>query len=130
MDYTFTIKADAPDGVYCLRLYLNLGDESFQYYVPVKIESTPINLSILDRPDVFNSGVKDEITLVIGNPRENTLSGITVTPSGEKVIETTQTNVFIGDLNPGKSAHVTFNVTPLQQGELTFRLNPYYCIGF
>jgi hypothetical protein len=119
MDFTFTLQADPPDGVYYPKLHLDLGGESFRYYIPIRIESTPIDISIVDRPDVFSEGVKDEIILVIGNPRENTLSGISVTPSADG-IETTQTKVFIGDLNPGKSAQVTFQVTPLHEGDLTF----------
>jgi hypothetical protein len=119
MDFTFTIRADSPDGIYYPRFYVDMGTDSYRYYVPITVESTPIDVSILDRPDSFTSGVKDTITLVIGNPRQSTLSGVTVTPQGIG-IDTTQTGVFIGDLEPGKSAQVAFDVTPSQEGDLNF----------
>jgi hypothetical protein len=117
--FTFTIKADTQDGIYYPRFYLDMGTDSYRYYVPVKVESTPIDVSILDRPDSYTRGVKDTITLVIGNPRESTLSGVTVTPQGTG-IETTQTKVFIGDLQPGESTQVAIETTPSQEGDLTF----------
>jgi hypothetical protein len=118
-DFTFTIRADARDGVYYPKFYLDTGTDSFRYFVPIKVESTPIDASILDRPDSYTAGVKDTVTLVIGNPRESTLNGVTVTPQGSG-IETTQTKVFIGDLEPGKSTQVAIEVTPYQESDLTF----------
>ncbi|MDD1679327.1 MAG: hypothetical protein LUO93_09140 [Methanomicrobiales archaeon] len=118
-EFAFTIRADAPDGIYYPRFYLNMGTDSYRYYVPVKVESTTIDVSVIDRPDSYTKGVKDTITLVIGNPRESTLSGVTVTPQGVG-IETTQTKVFIGDLEPGKSAQVVIEATPSQEGDLNF----------
>jgi hypothetical protein len=118
-EFTFTIKADSADGIYYPRFYLDMGTDSYRYYVPVKVESTPIDVSVIDRPDSFTEGVKDTVTLMIGNPRESSLSGVTVTPQGTG-IETTQTKMFIGDLEPGKSVQVAIEVTPSQQGDLTF----------
>jgi hypothetical protein len=119
MDLTFTVRADARDGIYYAKLYLNLENDSVRYYIPLKIDSTPIDIFILSRPDTFSEGAKDEITLVVGNPRENTLSGVIITPSGEG-IKTTQTAIFVGDLDPGKKAEVTFEVTASEEGELSF----------
>ncbi len=119
MDFTFTVRADPPDGVYYPKFYLNLGAESFRSYIPIQIESTPIDVSVSSRPDIFTRGVKEEITLVIGNPRENTLSGIAITPIGDGIVST-QTRAFIGDLTPGKSTEVTFTITPTREGDLSF----------
>jgi uncharacterized membrane protein len=118
-DFTFTVRADASEGIYYPKFYLDLGAESFRYYVPLKVENTPIDVSILDRPDSFAMGVKDTITLVIGNPRESILSGVTVTPQGSG-IETKQTKVFIGDLEPGESTRVNIEIIPSLEGDLTF----------
>jgi hypothetical protein len=63
--------------------------------------------------------VKDTVTLVIGNPRESTLRGVTVTPVGSG-IETTQTKSFIGDLIPGESTNVAIEIIAFQEGNLTF----------
>jgi hypothetical protein len=119
MDFTFTLRADARDGIYYPKLYLGMETDSYRYYIPVEVESTPIDVSIIDRPDSFAKGVKDTVTLVIGNPRESTLRGVTVTPVGSG-IETTQTKSFIGDLIPGESTNVAIEIIAFQEGNLTF----------
>ncbi len=121
-DFTFTLLADAREGIYYPKFYLDMGTDSFRYYVPIKVESTPIDIAIIDRPDSFTTGVKEMITIVIGNSRESTLNGVTVTPLGSG-IETTQTKVFIGDLKPGESREIAMEVTPFQEGDLTFRVD-------
>ncbi len=118
-EFTFTIRADPPDGIYYPKFSLDLGTESFRTYIPIQIESTPIDVSVNSRPDTFTQGVKEEITLVIGNPRQNTLTGISVTPVGNGIVST-QTRVFIGDLAPGQSTKVVFTLAPMEKGDVTF----------
>lgn len=122
MDFTFTIRADPPEGVYYLRFYLDLGTESFRSYIPVRVENTPVKVAVLDRPDEFSSGVKEKITILVGNPRDNALNGVTIAPSGDGFLST-QTAVFIGDLGPGQLREVTFDVSPQREGTLQFTVN-------
>ncbi|MDH7593952.1 MAG: hypothetical protein QHG99_06340 [Methanomicrobiales archaeon] len=119
MDFAYTMRADPVDGIYYPRFYLDLGTESYRSYIPLRIESTPIDLSVKDRPDYFIRGVKEEITLVVGNPRENTLSGVTVTPLGDGILSS-QTRAFIGDLAPGASREVKFGIGSNLEGNITF----------
>ena len=65
-------------------------------------------------PDFFATGRSDQVTLRVGNPRDDNLTGITITPNGEG-IRTIQSNYFVGDLGPGKSTQVVFDVIPLSQ---------------
>ena len=120
MKFTFTVRADAPDAIYYPRFYLDFRDAgSLQYSIPVKVESADVVVSVLDAPDAYTAGTKDEIQLTIGNPRDKTVTGVVVTAAGEG-IETTQSSVFVGDLAPGASAEVTFKVTPSQESAITF----------
>ncbi len=120
MKFTFTVKADTSDGIYYPEFYLDLRDGgSIRYYIPVKVESTAIQVSILDAPDTFPANSKDTITLSVGNPRENAVSGVTVVPQGEG-ITTTQSAIFLGALQPDAEKNVSLEVAAAQSTELTF----------
>ena len=125
MKFTFTVIADTWDGIYYPRFQLDYSDPSadgLRYSIPVQVESTGIEVSVLDAPDSFSEGKKGSITLLIGNPRENTVHGITVTPRGDG-ITSTQRSLFIGDLEPGESKEVTFDITPSQETDLVFNVS-------
>ena len=112
MKFSFTVDADAPDGIYYPRFYLDYtGSNSFSYNIPVKIESTGLSLSVIDSPDSWQEGNEDEIKLIVGNPRENTADGVEVYASGDG-ITSTQTSFFIGNLDSDESKEITFDITP------------------
>ncbi|QYZ78287.1 hypothetical protein E2N92_01990 [Methanofollis formosanus] len=120
MDFTFTVQADTADGIYYPSFYLDYRDAgSLRYPVPVKVESSGLEVSVLQQPEVYAEERTETVTLLIGNPRENMVSGVTVRPVGEG-IETTQTSAFVGDLQPGGSAEVTFDLRASQSTDLTF----------
>jgi hypothetical protein len=118
--YSFTVVTDVPDGIYYPKFYLDFRDAgSYRYSIPVKVKDTGLAVTVKDMPDSFSSGKKDTITLIIGNPRENTVNGVTVVPSGTG-IETNPKSIFIGTLDPDQSREVTFQVTPGSPEDLTF----------
>jgi hypothetical protein len=119
-DFTFQVQATGTGGLYQPRFYLDFrGSGSLNYYVPLKIDNAGLQVSVIDAPDFFSTGRKDQITLLLGNPRDNNLTGIVVSPNGQGV-RTVQSNYFIGDLGPGKSTDVVFDVIPSQTTTLTF----------
>ncbi|UUX93750.1 COG1361 S-layer family protein [Methanoplanus endosymbiosus] len=112
MQFSFTVDADAPDGIYYPRFYLDYtGSNSFSYNIPVKIESTGLSISVIDSPDSWQEGNEEKITLLIGNPRENTVNGVEISPLGEGVTSS-QTSYFIGNLEPDESCEMKFDITP------------------
>ncbi|MDK2974816.1 MAG: hypothetical protein PWP08_1187 [Methanofollis sp.] len=116
--FTFTIEADGSDTVYYPTFYLDFRDAgSLRYPVAVKVQSNEVQISVQDRPDVFTADRKETVTLLIGNPRENTVNGVTVTPSGDG-IESTQSGYFVGDLEPDESAEVSFDVAASHSTDL------------
>ena len=118
MYFTFTIRANAPDGIYYPTFYIDfLQAGVFRFPVKLTVESTELQVSILNKPDVFSKEKKEDIHLIIGNPRDNPATGILVIPSGTG-IEATQT--FVGKLDPDMAANVTVEVTPYEEGEVTF----------
>jgi len=119
-DFTFMVQATGTGGLYQPRFYLDFqGAGSMSSYIPLQIDNTGLQVSVASVPDYFATGRSDQVTLRVGNPRDDNLTGITITPSGEG-IRTVQSNYFVGDLGPGKSTQVVFDVIPSQPTMLTF----------
>ncbi|HTY53064.1 MAG TPA: CARDB domain-containing protein, partial [Methanomicrobiales archaeon] len=119
-DFVFNVQATGTGGLYQPKVYLDFqGSGSLASYVSLRIDNTPLQVSVDSVPDYFATGRTDVITLRVGNPRDDNLTGITVVPSGTGV-RTIQSNYFIGDLGPGRSADASFSVIPSQQTEITF----------
>ncbi|MDI6867602.1 CARDB domain-containing protein [Methanoculleus sp.] len=123
ISFTFTVRADTEDGIYYPLFYLDLRDGgSVRYSIPVTIESTAIQVNVIDAPETFPANSEDTIVLSVGNPRGTSVSGVTITPSGEGV-RTTETAVFLGALAPDEEKTATFSVVASQSTELTFDLS-------
>jgi uncharacterized membrane protein len=119
-DFTFNVQATGTGGLYQPRFYLDFrGTGSLSTYVPLQIDDTGLQVSVVSVPDFFATGRSDQVTLRVGNPRDDNLTSIIITPSGEGV-RTIQSNYFVGDLGPGKSTQVAFDVIPSQATTLTF----------
>lgn len=120
MEFTFHIQADVKDGMYFPMFYLDFTDAgSLRYPIPIKVDDTPIIVTIVDAPDSFSPDAEDKITLSVSNPRESVINSVTVTPSGEG-ITTTQSGIFIGTLEPDQEKTVTFEVTAEKPTTLSF----------
>lgn len=123
MSLTFTVKADCADGIYYLKFYMDYRDSGcFRYYIPVQVESSGVVISVVDAPDAYTAGKTDSITLLIGNIRENTVNGVTVSAEGNGVT-TNQTVGFIGTLDSDGSSNIGFEITPSEETDLTFTVS-------
>ncbi|WP_319579429.1 hypothetical protein [uncultured Methanospirillum sp.] len=119
MKFAFTIKADHEEGTYYLKFYLDfMGSGSVRYYIPVTVENSELQVSVIDSPDTYTKDRKDQIHLTVGNPRKNSVDGVIVTPNGDE-IRPTQSSVFIGRLEPNAQKNVTLEVTPEAETNLT-----------
>jgi hypothetical protein len=118
--FTFMIDADVEDGTYFPIFYVDVtGAGSLRYPVPVRVDDTDIMVSVVDAPSTFYPGSKEEITLSVGNSRENEVTSVSVTPEGEG-IRTTQSSLFIGTLQPDEKKDVTFEVSASKGTDLVF----------
>lgn len=119
--FAFTIKADSMgEGTFYPIFSMSFRDaDSLWHRTTVRIEDAPLELTITSRPDVFTSGVKTSVKVMVWNPRESSVRSVTIVPSGTG-ITTTPVKAYVGDLAPGASREVTFEVTPTQETELTF----------
>ncbi len=121
MQFSFTIRADTVPGIYYPKFSLDFRDAGYlRYPVQVRVENDPLEISILQKPDVFGPGRKERVDILVGNPRDNPVSGVVVRGSGEG-IDITPSSYFIGNLGSDQAQRVSFNITPGQPAVLELR---------
>jgi hypothetical protein len=112
MQFTFTVKADLPPGIYYPTFSLDFRDAGYlRYPIQLRVDNDPLEVSILNKPDTFGPGRKEQIDIIIGNPRDNPVTGTIVHFRGE-VLDPVPSSSFVGVLNPDQAQKVSFNVTP------------------
>jgi len=120
--FTFTVRADAGEGTFYPTFVLDFRDGgSLRYPVLIQVEDTPLSISMVKKPDAFSEGRTAGITLMVGNPRPNAVSGVQVVPEGTG-FSVTPSSGFVGGLEPDASGTVTFNLTSETETDVTFRV--------
>ncbi|MCJ7741819.1 MAG: hypothetical protein MUO95_03955 [Methanoregula sp.] len=116
--FVFSIVADAPDGTYYPTFSLSFRDaDSLYYRATVQVDNTPLELTIVDKPETFTQGKKKTIYMQVANPRKNDLRNVILEVSGTGIIAT-PAKTFIGNLASGAKIPVNFTVTPEQETSL------------
>ncbi len=110
--YIFSVVANANDGTYYPTFSLSFRDaDNLNYRGMVKIDNTPLVLTVQDKPDAFTQGKKDSITVQIANPRQSDVKNVIFSVVGANAT-LTPSDMFIGNLTAGTSQLVNFSVTP------------------
>ncbi len=121
--FVYSVTADGLDGTYFPTFSLSFRDaDSLYYRAMVRIDDTPIELTILDKPDTFSQGKKKTIYAQVANPRENTVKNVILDVSGTG-ITATPSRVFVGNVVSGARIPVNFSVTADQATTLYLVLN-------
>jgi len=116
--FVFSVVADAPDGTYYPTFSLSFRDaDSLYARAPVQIDNTPLELTIVEKPDAFTQGKKKTIFMQVANPRKNDLRNVMLEVSGSGVT-VTPAKTFIGTLASGAKIPVNISVTPEQETSL------------
>ncbi len=132
LNLTFTIKATCPDGIYYPGILVEGEDaQNIRYSFLATVDSSYLTIGVKDIPDEIFIGERARIELAVGNPRQNTVTGVRIVTEGREVIPS---EVFIGTLSPDDSKTASFNFTSQTNGVhvLNFRLefrngdNHYY----
>jgi hypothetical protein len=112
MKFSFTIKADVLPGIYYPFFSLDFRDAGYlRYPIQIRVDNQPLTVAITNKPDVFSEGRKDMVDVLIGNPRDNPVSGTIVHFLGEG-LDPVPSSYFIGYLNSDQSMPVSVNITP------------------
>jgi hypothetical protein len=110
--FVFSVVADAPDGTYYPTFSLSFRDaDSLYSRIPVQVDNTPLELTVIDKPDTFAQGKRETIYLQVANPRKNDVRSVMLDVSGTGVTVTPE-KIFIGNLASGAKMAVNFTVTP------------------
>jgi hypothetical protein len=116
--FVFSVVADAPDGTYYPTFSLSFRDaDSLYSRATVQVDNTPLELTIVDKPDAFSQGKKKTIFMQVANPRKNDLRNVILEVSGTG-IAATPAKTFIGNLASGAKIPVNFTVTSDQETPL------------
>jgi hypothetical protein len=122
-DLTFSLRAEAGNGVYYPEVQISLGDAgSIRYAVPIRIDNTPIQTSLTNAPDSYMKDQANDVTVAVFNPRQNTVNGVTVTAVGQN-LTVSDTAGFVGALAADQSRNVSFQVTPQDSTTLTLTVS-------
>ena len=122
MQYTFTVKAACPEGIYYPEFYLNFpGAGNLGYHFKVEVENFPLQVSILQKPDTFSANVQDTIILGIGNPRHGEVDSVSIVPRGYG-ISFDPSNAFIGILKSQAFVNESFGITATASTSCVFEV--------
>jgi hypothetical protein len=121
--FVFSVATDALEGTYYPTFSLSFRDaDSLYYRAAVKVDNTPLELTVVDKPDSFSQGKKKTVYMLIANPRTNNVRNVVLDVSGNG-ITAAPAKTFIGDLEAGAKVPVNFTVTPDQQTTVLLTLN-------
>jgi len=110
--FVFSVDTNAKEGTYYPTFTLNFRDaDSLYYRATVKVDNTPLELTILDKPDAYLAGKKKTIYAQIANPRDDKVSNVVLEVTGAG-IETTPSKTYIGDMAPDSKIPLNFTITP------------------
>ena len=120
--FTFSIAADANDGTYYPTFSLGFRDgDSLYYRATVQVDNTPLELTIVDKPETFTQGKKKTIFMQVANPRKNDVRSVMLDVSGTGVTATPE-KIFIGNLASGAKIPINFSVTPDQETTINLKV--------
>ncbi len=110
--FTFTVRADGSDGIYYPVFSISFRDaDNLFAREMVRIDNTPLLLTVKDKPDAFMAGKKKTVYLEVANPRGNAVENVVLEVSGQGA-EISPSRIYIGSIGPGKTAEVNFSITP------------------
>jgi len=119
--FTFSILADVPPGDYYPTFSLSFFDSNLYHKTMVQVDNTPLQLTVVDKPDAFTIGKKKTIYMQVANPRDNEVDNAILEVSG-KGITASPSRTFIGTVASGAKIPVNFSVTPDQETTLSLLL--------
>lgn len=110
--FVFSLATDAIEGTYYPIFSLGFRDaESLYYPAVVKIDNTPLDLSVTDKPDTFTPGKKKTINVLVANPRNNNVTNVALEVTGDGITANPE-RIFIGELGTKVKVPVNLSITP------------------
>jgi hypothetical protein len=110
--FVFSVATDAFEGTYYPTFSLSFRDaDSLYYRATVRVDNTPPELTILDKPDTFTQDKKRTVNLQVANPRTNNVSNVILDVAGDGIMASPD-RVYVGSLASGEKIPVNISITP------------------
>jgi len=119
--FTFSIVANGAAGDYYPTFSMSLYDSDLSHKTLLQIDNTPLELTVIDKPDAFTQGKKKTLYLQVANPRKNNVRNVILSTSGAGITANPE-RVFIGDLAATAKTPVNVSITPEQETTLILNL--------
>jgi hypothetical protein len=120
--FVFSVAADSLEGTYYPTFSMSFRDaDSLYQRAVVQIDNTPLELTIVDKPDAFTQGKKKTVYMQVANPRDNDVENVILQVTGDG-ITATPSRTFIGNLASGAKIPVNFSVTPDKETSIILTL--------
>lgn len=121
--FVFSVVADALEGTYYPTFSLSFRDaDSLYYRLVTKVDNTPLELTVIDKPDAYTREKKKTVFMQVANPRDDMVKNIVLELSGDGA-DFTPSRIFVGNLGPGEKIPVNFSVSPREAAPITLTLN-------
>ena len=122
LPFVFSVSADAPEGTYYPTFSLSFRDaDSLHFRAVIRVDNTPLELTIVDKPDAFTREKKKTIFVQVANPRKNDVRNVILEVSGTGITASPD-KIFIGNLATGAKIPVNFTISPEQETDLILAL--------
>ncbi len=129
VNFKLLVDMNMSEGVYFPRVDIDVnGGTDMQYPLLMKVSNASVNLLPTSVPSKISRGGTTELTVTAVNTRENAVTEVIITPSGENV-EFVPQSYFIGSLGGEMSQNVVFSVKPNGIGTSTLSFNVSYKNG-
>lgn len=120
--FVFSVAADSLEGTYYPTFSMSFRDaDSLYHRAMVQIDNTPLELTIIDKPDAFTQGKKRTVYMQVANPRDNDVENVILEVAGDG-ITASPSRTFIGDIASGAKIPVNFSVTPDKETRIALTL--------
>ncbi len=121
--FNFAVIADGSDGTYYPTFSLSFRDSDSLYYrALVKVDNTPLILTVKDKPNAYSAGKKKTVYLEVANPRDNQVDNVILKLSSDGA-DFTPSQVYVGNLNPHQTVPVNFSITPSKEAPIQLTLD-------
>ncbi|RJS79718.1 hypothetical protein CW713_08050 [Methanophagales archaeon] len=121
----------AQDGTYLPEVCIEVENgENVRFPVPVKVDSSVVEILEKDIPSEISLSESKEIEIVVANNRPNLVSGVNVRMKLKSDgLEFTPEQIFIGDLGAYEKKEINFTFTPIAAGNKEFSFEVSYKNG-
>jgi hypothetical protein len=94
--FTFSMVAPQKTGTYYLVFSLSMvAADSLSHTEMIRVDDTPLELTIPNQPDTFAQNRKDTISILVSNPRNNEVKNVVLFVSGDGLTAIPEKNIVV-----------------------------------